>query len=163
MRPWVRVSYGGFSGIRTHYQETYSSMFDADNAELLAPVLAMARPDPVPNQSFVSEWGDSIKPANLAAWTEECMKTSKQAFDAPVAAHAMGRAGAKEAMERQREKFVKSAVSTRLYYGDLLSEEKAAEVDAALTAGPGVHGGAAAGWGRGRRTPLPPPSSSRLT
>lgn len=129
------VSYGGFQGIQTHYQEIYNSMSDASNAELLAPVMAIARPDPVPNQTFQSAWGDSLKsgPDTLKMWTENCMRTSKQMFDAPVAAAAAAVSGVGADKARQRDNFHKNVVGTRLYYGDMLGDEAAREVDAKLS------------------------------
>jgi len=130
------VSYAGFQGIQTHYQETFGAMSDPTNAKLLAPVLAIARPDPVPNQAFQSAYGDSLKQSAgaLKKWTANCMQTSKQAFDAPVAAKAATVSSVGEDKIRQRENFHKHNVGSRLYYGDLLGEEAAAAVDAKLMA-----------------------------
>ena len=126
-----KVNYGGFDGIQTHYQEIYNSLSDVKNAELLAPVMAMARPEPVANQTFQSAWGDSLKsgPDTLKMWTENCMKTSKQAFDEPVAAAAAAVSGVGEDKAHQRDNFHKNVVGSRLYYGDLLGEEAAAKMD----------------------------------
>ena len=82
----------------------------------------------------MSEWAETLKGSEQSRqmWTETCMKTSKHVFDAPVAAAAAAKdPGGKE---RQRENFHKNVVGTRLYYGDMMTEEKCAEVDAALMA-----------------------------
>lgn len=128
------VSYAGFDGIQTHYREIYNSMSDTTNAELLAPVMAIARPDPVPNQTFQSAWGDSLKsgPDTLKMWSENCMKTSKQCFDAPVAAAAAAVSGVGEDKARQRDNFHKNVVGSRLYYGDMLGADAAKEMDEKL-------------------------------
>jgi hypothetical protein len=63
------------SKLAFHFNLYRYPMSDPTNAELLAPVMAIARPDPVPNQTFQSAWGDSLKsgPDTLRMWTETCM------------------------------------------------------------------------------------------
>ena len=49
-----KVSYGGFKGIRTHYQEIYDAM--SDNAELLKPVM-VGRSEDHTAHVYPSVWG----------------------------------------------------------------------------------------------------------
>jgi hypothetical protein len=67
-----------------------------------------------------------------AWWKENALRTTLQTFDAPVNAAAAKVPGAAADAETKRRGFVDAARGTRLYYGDLFSDEGARRVDSKL-------------------------------
>ena len=129
----TRVSYGGFAGVKTSAQDAYDAAHDPVNAAVLAPAIANARPEKTRSQTY-SVYAESLKgsASDRRHWAARCLRTTKMAADAPVAAAAASVPGIAEDTAKQREVFMRTVVGSRLYYGDVLNPEGIAAVEAKL-------------------------------
>ena len=129
----TRVSYGGFAGVKTSAQDAYDAAHDPVNAAVLAPAIANARPEKTRSQTY-SAYAESLKgsDSDRRRWAARCLRTTKMAADAPVAAAAASVPGIAEDTAKQREVFMRTVVGSRLYYGDVLNPEGIAAVEAKL-------------------------------
>lgn len=129
----TRVSYGGFAGVKTSAQDAYDAAHDPVNAAVLAPAIANARPEKTRSQTY-SAYAESLKgsASDRRHWAARCLRTTKMAADAPVAAAAASVPGIAEDTAKQREVFMRTVVGSRLYYGDVLNPEGIAAVEAKL-------------------------------
>ena len=129
----TRVSYGGFASVKTSAQDAYDAAHDPVNAAVLAPAIANARPEKTRSQTY-SAYAESLKgsASDRRHWAARCLRTTKMAADAPVAAAAASVPGIAEDTAKQREVFMRTVVGSRLYYGDVLNPEGIAAVEAKL-------------------------------
>jgi hypothetical protein len=162
----MKPAYGGLKGVKTAYQEIFNAFGDPKTAETLKPVLAMAKPDAVENQSHKSEWADMVRgnEETQRHWRENALKTTNIAHDEPVIAAFGEVPGIAEDKARQRERLMEKVLGSRLYYGDLLNDDAAAALEETLMHAPpeerekiletlrDVHAGTAVA--RGKRAPL---------
>lgn len=134
-----RAFYGGFAGARSANAECFDAPHDPAARRLLRPALAAARAEKAESQTR-SRYAESLScgldtrfSKQLSAWwNENALRTTTQSFDAPVAAAAAKVPGAAADVETKRRGFVDAARGTRLYYGDLFSDEGTRRVDASL-------------------------------
>ena len=141
-----RAFYGGFAGARSANAECFDAPHDPAARALLRPALASARAEKAESQTR-SRYAESLglgvtskkndkNEALHAWWRANALQSTTRAFDAPVAAAAARVPGAAADAEAKRRGFVDAARGTRLYYGDLLSDEGARRVDAMLRDAP---------------------------
>ena len=128
-----RVSYDGMGGIKTHYMEIYNSVGDPKNAQVMNPLVKIAR-QPQSKIALGNQYTESLRGTEetRARWSEKAYVTSKQRMDAPVAAAVGEIPGVAEEKAEARRLFMGNVVSTRLYYGDLFNEEGQAAIEAKL-------------------------------
>ena len=134
-----RAFYGGFAGARSANAECFDAPHDPAARRLLRPALAAARAKKAESQTR-SRYAESLScgldtiasKERSAWWKENALRTTLQTFDAPVNAAAAKVPGAAADAETKRRGFVDAARGTRLYYGDLFSDEGARNVDARL-------------------------------
>ena len=128
-----RVSYDGMGGIKTHYMEIYNSVGDPKNAQVMNPLVKIAR-QPQSKIALGNQYTESLRGTEetRARWSEKAYVTSKQRMDAPVAAAVGEIPGVAEEKAEARRLFMNNVVSTRLYYGDLFNEEGQAAIEAKL-------------------------------
>ena len=130
---------GGFAGARSANAEGFDAPHDPAARALLRPAFAAARAAKAESQTR-SRYAESLSCGDGSAsaselrawWRANALQTTKRAFDAPVAAAAAEVPGAAADLESRRRGFADAARGTRLYYGDLFSDEGAAAVDARL-------------------------------
>ena len=119
--------------MKTSAQDAYDAAHDPVNAAVLAPAIANARPEKTRSQTY-SAYAESLKgsASDRRHWAARCLRTTKMAADAPVAAAAASVPGIAEDTAKQREVFMRTVVGSRLYYGDVLNPEGIAAVEAKL-------------------------------
>ena len=141
-----RAFYGGFAGARSANAECFDAPHDPAARATLRPALASARAEKAESQTrsrYAESLGlgvggkaDAKNEALHKWWQTNALQSTTRAFDAPVAAAAARVPGAAADAEAKRRGFVDAARATRLYYGDLFSDEGARRVDARLRDAP---------------------------
>jgi len=128
-----RVEYGGVGGLRSSNADAYDAAHDPANAAVLAPAIANARPSKVRSQTH-SVYAETIRGSkeDRAHWARHNLRSTKQTADAPVARAAASVPGIAEDKAKQRANFMSAVVGSKLYYGDMLNDAGAAEVEAKL-------------------------------
>jgi len=94
-----------------------------EHKEVFEDMMKVCRPQPVENQTFKSEWGDTTKTGDMKAWAKSMLKTHNQCVNEHAAKQNA------DLIKENRERFHKDVRRKQLYYADLLSDGAAADVD----------------------------------
>lgn len=99
--------------------------------ELFQQAINNTKSRPAPNKTFVSDWGDSLKQAVDPVWREINMKSTYTASNDQL----NGPRGSLYSDVISEEGLHKWVIKQKTYYGDLLTEDKAKELEAKFQEG----------------------------